>query len=110
MEFLGLLPLLVMVCLVVWQGIVVLQRQAEAEADARTFARSAVVCGVRQPPDLHAIDPGADGGWFSVDTGHPPYVTAHVSLAAPSIVPGVTLTALGIANPAASVTMRHEPC
>jgi hypothetical protein len=108
LEFLGVIPLLLMVAMLVWQGIVLVRQQAEADADARTLARQAVICDSR-PMTLHDIDASAQGA--AVHLAAPtPYVTVAVTLRPQSVIDKVDLGGWGFPSPRAVVTMRHEPC
>ena len=116
LEFLGVLPLTVLVAMLAWQGIVLAREQAQADADARTLARQAVVCAApgTAPLALAAVDPVAfsdEAGVVTRDTtSNPPYVSVTVALAAKSIFKDVDLARFGIPGPHAVVVMRHEPC
>ncbi len=110
LEFVGILPLLALVGLVIWQGIALVRQQAEADADARTLARQAVVCDAGTLLTLRDIDPAVGVGWAATDAAHGPWVTVSVTLAPTPVVSTLDLSRLGIPSPRATVTMRHEPC
>jgi hypothetical protein len=114
LEFLGALPLLALLMLLAWQGVVIGRERAEAEADARAAARTAVLCP-RQPagPSLVDIDPAARSGDLRlVRSGAPDQgvVTATVTLPVQAVSSSVDPAAWGLGPVRASVTMRLEPC
>lgn len=108
LELLALLPLMTMIVLAAWQGIVIARLHAEAEADARTLVRVAVLCPQGPVPDILVVDHGAKGAQVTVDRRGAPLVGVTVGLPVPSVVQGVDLSALGPI--VATVVMRQEPC
>ena len=111
LEFVALLPVLVMVLLIAWQGLILLREQSEAEDDARLLARQAVLCRGGQAVDtLAAIDTGATGGTASIDSSRAPIVAVKVTLPPQSVLGPVDLASMGFPHPVATVTMRREPC
>ena len=114
LEFLGALPLLAILIVIAWQGVVVGREQAEAEADARVAARTAVLCPRPvAPPRLLEIDPAGTGGDLRLDRAGDPAaesVTATVTLPVRLVTAAIDPGAWGLGPVRASVTMRQEPC
>jgi len=108
LELVALLPILTLIILAAWQGIVVARLGAEADADARTLARITVLCPTPKPPTLSSVDPAAKAG--QVDVGRMPesLIAITVSLPIPAVIPGLDLRRWGPVR--STVTMRQEPC
>jgi hypothetical protein len=111
LEFLGLLPLLILFVFVAWQGLILLRQSSQAELDAQTIARSAAICGDgSKAVTLWEADPGAGAGSSAVTTMSSPFVKVHVTLQASTPFQDFNLQAIGIPAPSATVVMRVEPC
>ena len=113
LELMGGLPLLALVLMVVWQGVVLMRDQAELESDARLLARAAVICGAESPSLLllRAIDPQAHD--VRLDHRYDEHTFMHtvsLTMAEQSVVPwGDGPRGPGF-RPHAEVVMRAEPC
>lgn len=108
LEFLGVLPLLILVGLLLAQLVLLVRQQAEADADARTLARSAVICSA-PPLSLAAVDPAAHGE-FHIKHLPDSLMAASVALQPQLLWSGFDLSSLPLSRPHATVVMRHEPC
>lgn len=109
LEFLGLLPLLMLVILLGWQGLATLRQYGEAQADAQVLARSAAICDAA-PLRLGTVDAAAGPGATATVTTGGDYVTASVVLQPYSVFTGINLRDVGFPVPSSRVVMRHEPC
>jgi hypothetical protein len=108
LELLAAMPAVGLVMLVAGQALVLGRQQAEAESDARSLARAAVLCAIPSAPlELTAIDPRAADGVVT-RSARDGMVSVTVRLPPESIL-GLDLGSTGLA-PSATVTMRHEPC
>jgi len=111
-ELVAGLPLLGLVVLLIWQGLVLAGQQAEAQNDARMLARQRAVCGALSSVSLDRIDEkltpasvdstGSDSTVVSVTVSFPPDVVLRL--------PGFADVLDQAARPHAHVTMRKEPC
>lgn len=117
LELIGVLPLLAIVVLSAWQAIVLGRERGEAEADARTLARYAVLCPQARPPQLSTVDGSPSAASARVDVerdtatrGPLARVSVTVSIPPVAVVPGLDLGRLGVPWQSATVTMRQEPC
>jgi len=111
LEFLGLLPLLILFVLVAWQGLILLRQSSQAELDAQTLARSAAICGDgSKEATLWQADPGASADSTAVTTWPAHMVKVHVTLQPDMPFQGFNLQAIGVPAPSATVVMRVEPC
>jgi hypothetical protein len=111
LEFLGLLPLLILFLFVAWQGLILLRQSTQAELDAQTIARSAALCGDGSKAlTLWEADPGAGAASSAVTTTSPPFVKVHVTLQANTPFKDFNLQAIGVPAPSATVVMLIEPC
>ena len=116
LELVAILPLLGLVFFVLWQGVVLMRQQAEAQSDARELARRAVLCARAAPvPTLDQVDRGAagtvvtrGGGGGSGPDGQ--QVRVEVRLAPRVVLPGFRLDQGSALAPHAVVVMRREPC
>jgi hypothetical protein len=108
----AVLPLLGLVLLAVWQGVVLVRQQVEAQSDARELARRAALCARAAPPSgLRAVDPSAAGSvQTSGLTGRGETVRVEVRLVPQVVLPGFVLDAASPFAPRAVVVMRREPC
>ena len=112
LELVAILPLLGLVFLVAWQGVVLVRQQIEAQADARELARRAVLCARAAPvAGLAAVDPGAGGSAVTTGAGgRGEVVRVEVRLTPRTVLPGFVLDAGSALAPRAVVVMRREPC
>jgi hypothetical protein len=111
LEFLGLLPLLILFLLVAWQGLILLRQSSQAELDAQTLARSAAICGDgSKATTLWQADPGASAGSTAVTTTSAHLVKVHVTLQPDLPFKDFNLQAIGVPAPSATVVMLVEPC
>ena len=112
-ELVAGLPLLGLVVLLIWQGLVLAGQQAEVQNDARIVARQHAICGsAPDSVDLTRIDgnlsvanidtTGSDGTLVSVTVSFRPHVVL--------LLPGFADVLDQAARPHARVTMRREPC
>jgi hypothetical protein len=113
LEFVGALPLLALMVMTSWQGIVLMRQQAEAEADARLLARAAVICAA-EPPSvalLETFDPQAAAAHITTMFDARTHVaTVSVTLPPQPVVTGIDVAGGAGFTPHASVSMRAEPC
>jgi len=112
LELVAILPLLSLVFLAIWQGIVLVRQQIEAQSDARELARRAVLCARAAPvAQLDDVDPDAHGTAVSTGlAGRSAVVRVEVHLAPAIVLPGLVLDPRSSLAPRAVVTMRREPC
>jgi hypothetical protein len=112
LEFLAAIPLLGLIIVLAWQGIVVAREHTEAEADARAIARVTVLCPkVVSPPPLSTIDSAAPDtalAWRRDESTS--QVIVVVTLPPRPVISGMDLSAWGLAPVSAKVTMHQEPC
>lgn len=108
LEFMAILPLLLIVAALLWQGMVLIGEQSEAEADARALARATALCQ-RPMPQLGDVDDQAGTGAVAARDDDPSasLVGWTVKLPLRSVVKDVNL---GIGPIAATVHFRQEPC
>lgn len=114
LEFVGVLPLVILVMVIAWQGVIWARQRAEAEADARTIARLAVLCPatIEQLGDVDAAA-ARNGGVASVKSrggGDEKFVDVTVSLPPYALINQLNLQQLGMSSFKATVTMRQEVC
>lgn len=112
LELVAVLPLLGLVLLAVWQGVVLVRQQVEAQSDARELARRAVLCArAATPAGLASVDPSARGtAQTSGASGRGEMVRVEVRLAPQLVLPGFVLDAGSPLAPRAVMVMRREPC
>ena len=112
LELVAALPLLGLVLLLAWQGVVLVRQEIQAQADARELARQAVLCARAAPPvRLADIDPQASGTVSAAAVpGHRELVRVEVRLVPATVLPGFTLATDSAFAPHAVVVMRREPC
>jgi len=109
LELVAILPLLALVFLAIWQGVVLVRQQIEAQSDARELARRAALCARAAPTaQLGDVDPGARGS--AVTAGHTQLVRVEVHLVPAIVLPGFAVDTRSPLAPRAVVTMRREPC
>jgi hypothetical protein len=112
-ELVAGLPLLGLVVILIWQGLVLAGQQAEAQNDARIVARQHAMCGSGPDSlDLTRIDgnlnmanidtTGSDSTVVSVTVSFRPHIVL--------LLPGFAEVLDRDARPHARVTMRREPC
>ena len=116
LELVAILPLLSLVFFVLWQGVVLMRQQAEAQSDARELARRMVLCARAAPaPTLEEVDHGAAGTAVTErgdgSSGRDGQdVRVEVRLAPAVVLPGFRLDERSALAPRAVVVMRREPC
>lgn len=112
LELVAILPLLGLVFLVAWQGVVLVRQQIEAQSDARELARRAVLCARAAPVGgLDAVDPRAQGTAVTTGVaGRGEVVRVEVRLMPETVLPGFVLDGRSPLAPRAVVVMRREPC
>lgn len=110
LELVALLPLLSLVFFVLWQGVVLMRQQAEAQSDARELARQAVLCArAATAPRLDEVDSGAHGTVVA-GSGGGQEIRVEVRLVPRVVLPGFQLDQGSALAPHAVVVMRREPC
>jgi hypothetical protein len=112
LELVAVLPLIGLVLLLAWQGVVLVRQEFQAQADAHALARQAVLCARAAPPArLADVDQAAGTATVSDVSGQPGrLVRVEVRLNPSIVMPGFE-AALGSAlAPHAVVVMRREPC
>lgn len=111
LELMALLPLLGLVFLVVWQGVVLVRQQIEAQSDARELARQAALCGrAASPATLATVDPAPGTATTTGLSGPGDTVRVEVNLVPHVVLPGFSVDAASGLAPRAVVVMRREPC
>jgi hypothetical protein len=111
LELVAILPLLGLVFLVIWQGVLLVRQQVEAQSDARELARRAVLCARAVPTaGLAQVDPRPGTAVISGMAGHGETVRVEVHLEPQTVLPGFTLDGGSPLAPRAVVVMRREPC
>jgi len=112
LELVAILPLLSLVFLAIWQGVVLVRQQIEAQSDARELARRAALCARAAPTaQLGDVDPEARGTAVTAGlAGRSTVVRVEVHLAPAIVLPGFALDPRSSLAPRALVTMRREPC
>jgi hypothetical protein len=112
LELVAAMPLAALAVLVLWQGVVTVHRQLEADQDARTLVRQVVLChDAGAAARLADVDPaGSAGGWAGPAPAPPSMAAVTVRLPLTSVVPGVDMARLGLGSVTGTATMRREPC
>jgi hypothetical protein len=112
LELVAILPLLGLVFLVAWQGVVLVRQQIEAQSDARELARRAALCARAAPTaTLADVDPPARGAALTTGmTGRTQVIRVEVRLVPQTVLPGLVLDTRSPLAPRAVVVMRREPC
>jgi hypothetical protein len=112
LELVAALPLLGLVLLLAWQGVVLVRQEIQAQADARELARQTVLCARAAPPArLADVDPKTSGTVSAAAVpGHRELVRIEVRLTPTTVLPGFTLGTESALAPHAVVVMRREPC
>jgi hypothetical protein len=112
LELVAALPLLGLVLLLAWQGVVLVRQEIQAQADARELARQTVLCARAAPPArLADVDPHASGtATAAAVPGHKELVRVEVRLTPTTVLPGFTLGTESALAPHAGGVKRREPC
>jgi len=112
LELVAILPLLGLVFLVAWQGVVLVRQQIEAQSDARELARRAALCARAAPTaTLADVDPPARGTARTTGmAGRTQVIRVEVRLVPQTVLPGLVLDTRSPLAPRAIVVMRREPC
>jgi hypothetical protein len=111
LELVAVLPLIGLVLLLAWQGVVLVRQEFQAQADAHALARQAVLCArAASPARLADVDQSPGRATVTEVAGHRTLVRVEVRLDPSIVLPGFQ-AALGSAlAPHAVVVMRREPC
>lgn len=111
LELVAILPLLCLAFLVVWQGVVLIRQQMEAQSDARELARRAALCARAAPgATLASVDSAPGTAVTTGLDGHGEEIRVEVRLVPRVVLPGFGFDGPAAWAPHAVVVMRREPC
>ncbi|HEV7678227.1 MAG TPA: hypothetical protein VGQ42_06630 [Candidatus Dormibacteraeota bacterium] len=112
LELVAVLPLIGLVLLLAWQGVVLVRQEFQAQADAHALARQAVLCARAVPPSrLADVDPAPGTATVTDVSGqHGGLVRVEVRLDPSIVMPGFDKALGSSLAPHATVVMRREPC